>query len=306
MELGTLTGAGFISAVGGTNSSSDEQLNIRSYAGGGGRVAVYYTDVSGFTGRISAQGGSGRGTAEHNGGAGTVYWKRASEPLGELAIDNGGLETSGWSTPLLPQGILRLNSWTISGNARVSTTDGVRVANGNPAFFAGLLSSNYLQVGGLLVSNTWVYGDIMDLNVNRTNGALFLTVFGRPQKTYLLLASTNFLDWTPVLTNTPTGSRFDYPVPPVASSRQLFYRVAMLETLADSLALSLNPTNRRATLNLKNARPNHTLVLQASDDLRHWTALSTNTPVAITNWQFLDTNAPAFPRRFYRAIGQGK
>ena len=133
-----------------------------------------------------------------------------------------------------------------------------------------------------------------------------VTLYCRPQKTYLLLASTNFLDWTPVFTNTPAGSRFDYPVPSVASSQHLFYRVAMLETLRDSLALSLNPTNRRATLNLKNARPNHTLVLQASDDLRHWIPLSTNTPFTIANWLFLDTNAPAFPRRFYRAIGQGK
>ena len=27
---------------------------------------------------------------------------------------------------------------------------------------------------------------------------------------------------------------------------------------------------------------------------------------AVTNWQYLDTNAPAFNQRFYRAIGQGK
>lgn len=135
---------------------------------------------------------------------------------------------------------------------------------------------------------------------------MLVTVYCRPQKTYLLLASINFLDWTPVFTNTPAGSRFDYPVPSVASSRHLFYRVAMLETLGDSLALSLNATNRRATLNLKNARPNHTLVLQASEDLRHWIPLSTNTPLTIADWLFLDTNAPAFPRRFYRAIGLGK
>ena len=154
----------------------------------------------------------------------------------------------------------------------------------------------------------------MDLQISSQRSAVggqetvqaLVTVYCRPQKTYLLLASTNLLDWIPVATNTPNGSRFDYPVPPVASFQHLFYRVAMLETLADSLALSLNPTNRRATLNLKNARPNHTLVLQASEDLRHWIALSTNTPVTITNWQFLDTNAPAHPRRFYRAIGQGK
>ena len=72
----------------------------------------------------------------------------------------------------------------------------------------------------------------------------------------------------------------------------------MLETLADGLALSLNPINRRATLNLKNARPNHTLVLQGSEDLRHWTPLSTNTPTAIADWLFLDMNAPPFRNGF--------
>jgi hypothetical protein len=28
--------------------------------------------------------------------------------------------------------------------------------------------------------------------------------------------------------------------------------------------------------------------------------LAAITPAAVTNWQFLDTNGPAFPKRFYR------
>ena len=61
-----------------------------------------------------------------------------------------------------------------------------------------------------------------------------------------------------------------------------------------------------ARLLVAGAQPGHTLVLQASPDLRRWTSLATNTPAIITNWPFLDTNAPAFDKRFYRAVGQGK
>jgi hypothetical protein len=48
------------------------------------------------------------------------------------------------------------------------------------------------------------------------------------------------------------------------------------------------------------------LVLQATDNLRNWTPIATFIPSAVTNWQFLDTNAPSFQKRFYRAIGQGR
>jgi hypothetical protein len=59
-------------------------------------------------------------------------------------------------------------------------------------------------------------------------------------------------------------------------------------------------------LTVAGAQPGHTLILQASPDLRRWTPLATNTPAAVTNWQILDTNAPSFDKRFCRAVGQGK
>ena len=154
-------------------------------------------------------------------------------------------------------------------------------------------------------------GQVAEVGSQETVQAL-VTVYCRPLKTYLLLASTNFLDWTPVATNTPAASRFDYPVPAVATSTPLFFRAIMLERLADGLGLSLQGVGLggtrpyRARLTLTNALPAHALVFQASEDLRHWTPLATNTPAITNNWQFLDTNAPAFNKRFYRAVGQGK
>ena len=156
----------------------------------------------------------------------------------------------------------------------------------------------------------------------------------------VFLASTHFLDWMPVATNTPAGSRFDYldtlgsaggpPAPSGVSPNGIlnglkdwpggppgnagqrpalphrYFRAAMLEHLFDGMKLSLNPTNHRATLTVSNAQPAHTLVLQATADFRHWQSLATNTPATVLHWQFLDTNAPAFNKRFYRAVGQGK
>jgi hypothetical protein len=40
-------------------------------------------------------------------------------------------------------------------------------------------------------------------------------------------------------------------------------------------------------------------ILQGSTSLTHWIPLITNTPV-ISRFEFLDTNAPALDRRFYR------
>jgi len=176
--------------------------------GGSGRVAVYHSDLSGFSGAIQARGARVEaGVALRNGGAGTIYLKRSTDALGELIIDNGGAATPDWSTPLPSQGILRLQSWIISGNARVLTTDGVRLANGDPSLFQGLISSNYHQVGSLVVSNTWVFGEVIDLSASHSNGVVLVSVVCRPQKNYFLLATTNFVNWVTVATNTPTSTK---------------------------------------------------------------------------------------------------
>lgn len=157
-----------------------------------------------------------------------MYLKKDSDALGELLIDNGGNQSSGWSTPLPDFDIFRLGSWIISGNARVSTTNGVRVANGNPAQFVGLINSNYLQVGWLIVSNTWVYGDVADLSLTLSNSLPTATLICQPLKTYILFSSTNLVNWTPIFTNTPTSSRFDYLDSNAPSYRQRFYRAEMV------------------------------------------------------------------------------
>ena len=80
----------------------------------------------------------------------------------------------------------------------------------------------------------------------------------------------------------------------------------MVDYLYDSIDISFNRTNQQARVNLSGTQLNHTLVLQASDELRQWTPITTFIPTAVTNWQFLDTNAPSFQKHFYRAVGQGR
>lgn len=95
INVGTLTGAGSISANGG------EQKDGRQTQGGGGRVALYYQNMDGFTGTLKARGGERNDErASSNGGAGTVYLKASSQEHGDLIIDNGGVETDRFSTPL--------------------------------------------------------------------------------------------------------------------------------------------------------------------------------------------------------------
>lgn len=230
--------------------------------------------------------------------------KRDAEPNGELIVDNGGVGSSGWSTPLPNLGILHLKSFSLLGGARFFTQSGLRVTNGDPSQFLNLINSNYLSVGSLVVSNTWVFDPVLDLSIANTNGVIVVSALCQPQKTYLLLATTNLITWIPVSTNIPAGSSFDFVdiQNPIFTKR--FFRGVMLDLLFESFSIGLNPTNRQAVLMIQGAQPGHTLVLEASGDLVNWTPIATNSPVVITNWQFSDLSSPGLTKRFYRVIGQ--
>ncbi len=79
-----LLGAGLIAADGGGSGNGNRG------GGGGGRIAVYTQVPSQFTGAIRTFGGSSA-TASRSGGPGTVFLKAASQPLGEIVIENNTL-----------------------------------------------------------------------------------------------------------------------------------------------------------------------------------------------------------------------
>jgi hypothetical protein len=81
-----LTGSGLISVNGG---NGDDEL--RSGSGSGGRIALYYTDKSGYTGSVTAYGGTVGSAQAQRGSAGTIYLKGNTQTHGDLIIDNNGV-----------------------------------------------------------------------------------------------------------------------------------------------------------------------------------------------------------------------
>jgi len=87
LDVGGITGSGSITANGiygpGTSYGGTP-------AGSGGRIAVYYSNASGFDlTKVYAKGGGSQGAEA--GGAGTVYFKNKFESIGQFKIDNSGI-----------------------------------------------------------------------------------------------------------------------------------------------------------------------------------------------------------------------
>jgi len=84
LDVGTLRGVGSVAANGGNGHAS------YSMAGsGGGRVAIYYADASGFDlNRVYAYGGTAGSANYGGGGAGTIYLKNKNEALGRVIVNN--------------------------------------------------------------------------------------------------------------------------------------------------------------------------------------------------------------------------
>ena len=107
LTVGTLAGAGTISANGGAGNGFSLG---GGGGGGGGRVAIQYA-VNLFFGAASAWGGGGAAW----GGAGTIYSKANNQPWGLVLVDNGG--QSGTNTSWSSAGTVDL---TVKGGAVVS------------------------------------------------------------------------------------------------------------------------------------------------------------------------------------------
>ena len=90
LDVTTLSGAGQFEVRGGRN------INDSYPAGGGGRISVYVTDRSGFTGTYLAAAGVAGGVS----GSGTVYIKETGQAYGHLIVDNAGRTAASGSTPI--------------------------------------------------------------------------------------------------------------------------------------------------------------------------------------------------------------
>ncbi len=109
VKVGSLSGSGTISANGGDGNGWN------GTPGGGGRVAIYYDTLNGFSlaSKVTAHGG-----ATHDGyyaGVGTVYFQQTGQP-GQLLISSHGTAAGQW-TPLgqASDTAISVGTLTISG-----------------------------------------------------------------------------------------------------------------------------------------------------------------------------------------------
>ena len=117
LDVNTLAGGGTLAANAGATTQSYNE------SGGGGRISVYVTDRSGFTGSMMAR----TGTQGDVGGAGTVYIKETNETYGHLIADNGGRIASPGSTPVRTVG-----RHTITGATQVEAGVWELTVSGTP------------------------------------------------------------------------------------------------------------------------------------------------------------------------------
>lgn len=150
------------------------------------------------------------------------------------------------------------------------------------------------------VSNEPAFGPAQRL----ADGRFQLSVTGgQLGQSYVLLASTNLVDWTPihgyVFTNPPV-TIFD---PDAANFRWRFYRIGPPISLpAGTMAVGGAPSFSGSGANLLlYVTPGVNYQIEASTDLVHWSAL-TNITGLQSPLQFHDPAATNFDRRFYRAL----
>ncbi|CAM2009588.1 hypothetical protein [Acanthopleuribacter pedis] len=120
LETAALTGNGRISAD--------------SVGGVAGRIAVYADSVTGFGGAVQAR------STRQGAGAGTVFYRTNTWPLGKLVVDNGDLATPAGSTPLPGIGARTLET-PVDGTA-------LTLLAGDPTPFPDNLAGMYLETEG--------------------------------------------------------------------------------------------------------------------------------------------------------------
>ena len=143
----TLSGEGIIQADGGSFE----------VGGGGGRIAVYYIDLSFLdSSLIRALGGSG---ANAMGGNGTVFLKSVGETNGTLIVDGQGGSTA-FSTFPVPSGyifdnVILRNSARVVADNPIVVNDGLQVLTGSILTHTqGSEDGLSLEVGTLIVDET--------------------------------------------------------------------------------------------------------------------------------------------------------
>ena len=93
LDVDTLNGSGTIQAMGGNGRYHSSVSGADGGSGGGGRIAIYYVASTFPFDNVSVRGGSQ--SRSRNGGSGTIYLKKDSDPRPELIFDNDNISATG-------------------------------------------------------------------------------------------------------------------------------------------------------------------------------------------------------------------
>jgi len=153
LMVDSLSGAGVVVANGGGNTWASRP------GGGGGRVAIYTSDWSTYTGQLQARGSA---NGSHVAGAGTVYVKLVGEGYGHLLVDNGGHVAAAGSTPVRSVGqhlitdaqLTGIDTWVITVAGTPWRTSDIALGWGIDGIEVDLDASEELSAHYQIVSNT--------------------------------------------------------------------------------------------------------------------------------------------------------
>ena len=135
------------------------------------------------------------------------------------------------------------------------------------------------------------------------DGRLSLSVFGQVGHNYTLLASSNLVDWVPILSFACTNGAMDVFDADVTNFSARFYRLAP-PTAVSGLKLGLGsaqPVSSNGLDLVLFSLPGLEYRIDASSDLLNWMAV-TNFVSTNATMHFLDSSATNYSQRFYRAV----
>jgi hypothetical protein len=173
-------------------------------------------------------------------------------------------------------------------------------STGVESSFSSEVSYTAVKPGSVVTSNNVVIGPSKLL----PDGQFQLTVNGGVSgQSYVLLASTNLVDWTPISGFVDTNPPVTISDPDAANYRRRFYRIGPL-SLAPAMTLGLNSGQRSSSNGFNmvlNSLPGLNYEIEASTDLVNWVII-TNFMTTNSPYCFGDPQARNYQRRFYRAV----
>lgn len=176
----------------------------------------------------------------------------------------------------------------VAGTTYHFAVDGFNGTNGNVVLNLSLPNAS------IALSQPFKAGD----------GLFHFLITSAPGAVLRVDATTNLTTWTTIATVTNVTGTLDFADPNSPSFKQRFYRVVLPTATPQSLVLanSLRLTNGQFQFNVIGP-VSQVLRIEATTNqaFTGWSTLATLTNTSGTNL-FTDTTAPAYPRRFYRAV----